>query len=243
MNAQTVAGLVALVRARTDQTNSTAFSDATEITPWVRQSLAQLYEILTSRWLNWYVVRRPITLVNSQEFYTLPPDFRALNDIYLLYSQGLYREKLRMIPANEIGSYTNQSNAWGRWDLRYCLQGNRLYITPIGNVTSTTGQNCLEMWYVPQFTAPVLDYTTISPVLPNGWEEWVVLDVMEKMNVKLRLDLTAVNAMKQEQIARLVSAASVRDGEAPQMVDACVGERGLWTNANVSGPAIWVNSG
>lgn len=240
-NNQSVQSLVTLVRSRTDQTNSPTFNDATELMPWVRQSLAQLYEIMCSRWIDWYVIRRPLTLAANQEFYTLPSDFRAMNDVYLLYSGGLYREKLNLIPHEQIGLYNNQQNAWGRWDIQYRIQGNNLYLTPVGTTQTFNFINAIELWYVPQYRAPLLDYSTIDLVLPDGWEEWVVLDVMEKMNIKLRLDMTANVSMKAEQANRLLAASSVRDGEAPQMSDAWTSNwtRRLWVNAVPGGPVLW----
>jgi hypothetical protein len=242
-NFQTVQGLVTLVRARTDQTNSPTFSDTAELIPWVRQSLAQLHELLVSRWLDWYVIRRPLTLGSNQEFYALPPDFRAMQDVYLLYSGGLYREKLSLIPHEQVGRYNNQQNAWGRWDVQYRIQNNSLYLTPIGTTQFFNFQNAIELWYTPTYKAPLLNTSTIDLILPNGWEEWVVLDVMEKMKVKLNFDMTMIANQKQEQANRLLAASSVRDGEAPQMTDSYENSaRRLWVNAVPGGPAFWTGT-
>ncbi len=235
-NSQTINSLVALVRTRTDQVNSTTFDDETDLKPWIRASLAQLYELLTSRWLDYYTISRPISLLANQQSYSLPPDFRAMCDVYLLYNAGKYRERLQVFPPNQLGRYSNE-NLWRRWPMFYRIQRNQIFFTPPPDRDLA---NAIEIMYVPQYKAPLLDFSTIDDILPNGWDEWVVLDVMEKMNIKLRLDLTPVQQAKAQMAQRLLAASSVRDGEAPQMMDSYIYPRWTWLNGIPSGPFQWV---
>lgn len=234
-NSQSVVTLVSLIRARSDQTNSTTFDDATELRPWVKQSLLQLNEILIQQWRDYYLVRKPLSLLAGQEMYSLPPDFRAMQDVFLLYNYGRSRVRLRLFAPNRASrsKYVIQSAA----PVAYRILRNQIWFTPI---PQRDVANAIELHYTPFFHPPLLDYSPIDDVLPNGWDEWVVLDVMEKMNNKLRLDPTQTQRAKQEMLSRLLAGAHNRDGEPPVMLDVSGRKDSIVFMGTPSGPATWV---
>lgn len=235
--------LVALVRTRTGELNSPTFDDTTELKPWLRQSMAQLYEILVSRWQDWYVVVRPLSLIANQESYSLPNDFREMTAVYLLYNQNVnrppYREKLRNCTDEEWGAFNSgnfgmYSYTFPMW---YQIKRQQIYFTP---GPQQDMPNVIEFHYTPAFSGPLLDYTPIDPILPAGWDEWVVLDTIQKMRGKMNLDIEDLMKAKSEQQARLIAAASIRGGDAPRMTDVMSsGRRPSWAYGLPSGPAYW----
>jgi hypothetical protein len=231
MNAATVNTLATMIRQRTDETNAANLDDTTELKPWIRASLAQLYEIMVSRWKDWNVASTTLSLLANVESYALPDDCRAINKVYMLYSSGAYREPLPVFTMQDFGRFSNQ-NLYRSWPAMYRVMRNKLYLTP---APAAAYANVVEVWYTPQFTATVSDDDPIDATLPNGFEEWVVLDVCIKIRDKFRLDATS---FKQERAAvedRLVAGASLRTGDAPVMVDAFSAPQWTWFNGAPSG--------
>ena len=226
-NSQSITTLGVLAVARADMTNAPTFDFNAEIKPWVRQSCAQLYESLVSRWLDYYVVARPLSLLANQQSYSLPEDFRAMQEVYLLQNGGATRVQLRVMES---------ALDTGRGGMSYKIMRSQLYL---GMDVDADYPNAIEFYYTPQWQGPLTDYSTIDSVLPNGWEEWVVLDVMQKMFSKMRLPIDQVMTAKGEQAARFEAAASIRDGEAPMMVDVHNNGRYGAFGGRPSGPAVW----
>jgi hypothetical protein len=238
-NAACINDLVLKVRQRADQINSTTYDDATELKPWLRDSLSQLYEILVSRWQDYYTVARPISLIAGQLAYSLPADFRALDSVWMLYNAGQARTQLEQFEQDELDqlcmpkSFSSFANA----PCKYRVIRNLLYILPAYGIDV---RNAIEIFYVPQYQKPLLDYTSLDDVLPNGWDEWIVLDMLEKMAVKTRLiDVASVGNSKSQMQTRLLAAASIRTGTAPRMRDA-TRPKTIWGGpSSPSGPAYW----
>jgi hypothetical protein len=232
----TVNQLVTLVRQRSDQINSSTFDDESELKPWVRGSLAQLYALLCRRSVDYYTTCRPISLMAKQEAYSLPSDFQSLQDVFLLYGGGASRLQLRPFGVDEFGAL-NTPQATINPIYKYRLQRNLLFLQPVPTVDS---YNALEIYYTPQYRPPLLDYSTLDDVLPNGFEEWVVLDVLGKMSIKTRLqnmdDIRKTQSVIQSQI---MATAQIRDSFAPVMRDGMRQRRTLPTYAAAGGPLYW----
>lgn len=236
MNEQYIYKLVTRVRQRSDQLNSDTFDDVTELIPACHASLAQLYEIMVSTWRDWYTIPRPLSLIGGQIAYSLPADLRALNDVFLMYNSGQGRVGLDQFDPWDLGRYTN--SLAGQYPTHYCVMRGLLYLVP---GPSADAPNAVELSYVPQFKAPLLNYTPMDDVLPNGWDEWVICDVLMKMSVKTRLlNMEDIANSKKEALDRLTKAAYQRTGNARQMRDAYVDRIGQFSvGGMVSGQAAW----
>ncbi len=228
-NAATITTLLAQVRSRCDQISSTTYDDEQELKPWVRDSLAQLYEQLVSQWQDWHSTTRPLSLVRGQDLYLLPPDFRAMQAIFMCYNNGTSRTEIKRY--NDADSTSDMLCA----PLRYRIESNRLRFQ---TAPSTAAINAVEIKYTPQFRAPLLDYTSIDINLPTGWEEWVVLDVVYKMRMKARLDADYIIAQKQDIERRIAKAAFRRDQQVTQVVDGFRRRYEPWSAP--SGNPYWV---
>lgn len=236
MNTETINLLVARVRQRSDQINSQTFDDASELKVWIRGSLAQLYDLLCQRASDYYTTCRPVSLIAGQEAYSLPSDFKSLADIYALYNGGKNRLRLRSFDIDDFGALNGPMAPTG--DFSYRIMRNLLYVQPTPQVDY---YNALELHYVPQYRGPLLDYTSIDDVLPNGWDEWVTLDVLQKMSVKARLlNMDDIIKSKMQMENRLLTSASIRDAYAPVMRDGTINNGyGLYTQGPPMGPLYW----
>jgi hypothetical protein len=234
VNSQSVYSLIATIRQRSDMGNSATFDDLVELVPWVRQSLAQMHEILVSRWVDYYTIKRPLTIQANVERYTLPSNFRAMNAVYLLFQSGGYKQQLRGMSRAEMGKYGN--NLSPTCPFGFCIEANKLYLGPR---PSQTYVNAIELHYTPQYRGPLLDWTTIDSELPNGWEEWVVLDVIQKMKTKINQNTDDVLRLKQDVQARVIAAAAIRNSEPPQMRDIFETNTFTWYNGSPGGLQTW----
>lgn len=237
-NAATINLLVRRVRQRADQINSVTFDDATELKLWLRGSLAQLYEILTDRWNDWYVINRPMSLAAGAMAYALPADFRALHDVFLVGGLGAARWRLQQMQVEDMtqANYPAPSSV----PMGYRLMRDMLYIMPTPKVDAF---NALEVWYTPEYRAPLLDYTPISDVLPNGWEEWVILDVLLKMCHKTRLlNMEGLERERQRVETRLIGHAAIRSNDAAVMRDMYATRTRAYSSVMPQGPAYWVSA-
>jgi hypothetical protein len=169
------------------------------------------------------------------ERYTLPSDFRSMQAVYMLFQAGQVRMKLTSFTREEYGP-PNNGLTQARWPLKYIIQGGRIIFTPR---PSADALNAVEFMYTPQWNGPLLDWSPIDMTLPNGWEEWVVLDVLQKMRTKLNLDTSDVMQAKMEMTARVIAAASKRSGDPPQMRDIYTVQTNPWYNSNPSGVGTW----
>lgn len=227
-NTATICSLVTQVRSRADQLLSSTFDDETEVKPWIRDSLAQLYEQLVSEWQDWAVSVCPLSIVANQDTYSLPPDFRAMQAVYALYNFGATRVPLKRF--NTSGNY----DPYG--ELRYRVENAFLRLQ---NPPCLSYANCLELHYTPVYQPPLLDYSSIDVNLPRGWEEWVVLDVIEKMRLCMRLDCDYIIAQKKDIEARIMRAAFRRDQSVSYVTDVFRQPRLHGFRSQLSGPPFW----
>jgi hypothetical protein len=227
-NPATICNLVTQVRSRADQLLSSTFDDETEVKPWVRDSLAQLYEQLVSEWQDWAVSVCPLSLVANQDTYSLPPDFRAMQTVYALYDFGKTRVALKRFSTS--GNY----DPYG--ELKYRVENA---FVRFQNPPCLSFANCIELHYTPTYMAPLLDFSSIDVNLPRGWEEWVVLDVVQKMRLRMRLDADYIIAQKKDIETRIMRAAFRRDQSVQYVTDVFRQPRYYGYRSQLSGPSFW----
>ena len=235
---QSINSIVRTLRQRADQIGSSTFDDATELKPWVRDSLAQLYEIMCQRQTDWYTVSVPVSLLADVEAYQLPSDFKSINSLFALYNGGQSRQKLREFRVDDFGA--GNAPIYQNSALSYRVIRNLLYLQPLPNRDSF---NALELSYTPQYRGPLLDYTACDSVMPEGYTEWVVLDVLQKMNIKTRLqNMDDILKSKSQIESRILSSASMRSDYAPVMRDGMRRSYGPSQYGYPAGPAFWASA-
>lgn len=235
---QTMANIVTKVRQRADQIGSTTFDDVTELKPWVRSSLRQLYTMFAQQDDDWYTISVPMSLSAGTEAYTMPSNMLRLASVYALYNGGANRVKLREFDQDDFGglNYPAVTPA----PMAYRLLRNLLYVQPVPTVDIF---NAFEISYIPEYRHRLTDYTPIDDVMPAGADEWVVLDVLQKMAIKTRLqNMDDIIKSKQEIERRLKSAIRVRSDYAPRMRDGTPRRASPQVNFGIpQGPLYWAN--
>ena len=103
--------MVAQVRSRTDQQESTFIDDATEIIPWLTEGVAKIYKKIFDRDPNWFMVAGSVNTTSGTQEYTLPEDFLAMNSV--TYATGGYSFELPEIPYKERLRFQNAPTGLG----------------------------------------------------------------------------------------------------------------------------------
>lgn len=233
-NDATLNQLVTRVRTRGDVVGSSSFDDVTELKPWLKGSLSQFHEMLIQRWNDYYAQTAVFSLIAGQGSYSLPSDFRCLQECFLNVGASA-RQRLRSFNTEEFGQYGATPPGLG---LQYRIVRNAIAFSP---TPAANAYNAITLLYTPAYRASLLDYSPVDDVFPNGWEEWVVLDVLQKMNVKVRLlnmdDILKSKAMVEDRVLR---GAVHRDSDAPRMRNRYrMGTPAFYSNTGVGGPLYW----
>lgn len=232
-NGTTLNQLVTRVRTRGDVVGSSTFDDAVELKPWIKGSLSQFHEILVQRFKDYYAQSVVLSFIANQDSYALPSDFRIMREVYAFTGSNFTRQRLRSFECEEYGG---GANVYG--PLRYRIVRNSIVFSP---VPPRSSYNAISLSYTPHWRTPLLDYSAIDEVFPNGWEEWVVLDVLQKMNVKARIlnmdDILKSKAMVED---RVIRGAFHRSGTAPRMRNRYAGNDYIGGFAG-PGPIYWAS--
>ena len=194
--------------ARADMQHSN-FRDTTQLNYMINKSAEELYDILVSRFEDYYS--------KSVEFNIAPG-----NDGYLL-AQSIY--KLRGVDYSNGGTWItlhpftfeerNRGNRYGANLLanrRYRWMGQDFKVMPPDQAAGK-----YRLWYIPRFT----DMVTDSDVLDFNLEQWVdyiVVDVGIKLLQQEESDTAVLMAQKAGLMARITSMASNRDAGSPETI-------------------------
>jgi hypothetical protein len=218
----TLLQLRTLARQRANLENSN-FVTEDEWNNYVNDSLKELYDLIIQKYGDdYYVNNVTITTDGSTYLYPLPdgtlysaatPFYKFLGlDLALSNTQDSY-VTIRSFSFQERNKYAvpNFQSFYGVTNLRYRLQGNNLWLTPI----PASGQT-LRLWYVPRCITLTADASTTDCY--GGWNEYVVIDAAIKAMIKQELDVTALAGQKMLMIQRIESAAENRDAGNPACV-------------------------
>lgn len=182
-------------------------SDST-LNAWINGSYQDLYDLMLAANTDWFTTTdTSITVSSGTSAYSLPADFYKLVGVDVADGSDWYN--LRPFNLAERNRYTNGDKSFAR----YRIMNGQIHIYP----TPAWGAG-LRLWYVPVPTALSGDGDTLDGV--NGWEEYVIVDVMIKAAQKEEQDATLLVAQKEALIKRIQKLAQhVDDGEAPRVRD------------------------
>lgn len=205
---------------RSDMVGSTFVSSA-EWTSYINQSCFELYDLLIQKYGdNWYSATPDTSIVTdgTSEQFTLPSTMYhlygvdlqingtagAANGIYVTLKPFNVAERNWYSAPNVVG--------WnGRTNLRYRLNGSKLWIKPL----PASGQT-IRLWFAPRFIPLSAESDTFDGI--SGWTEYVIVDSAIKALVKEESDVSVLMAQKQALIARIEAAAANRDAGMPATV-------------------------
>lgn len=211
----TLAELRTASRQRADMVNSQFVSDS-ELNSYINQSYFELYDILIQKYGDNYFVATPYTFVTDGQnnFFSLPSDFYKLLGVDLALSNTLDSfVTIRPFNFGDRNRYAipNFQSFYGVTNLRYRLNGNKLWLTPIPGANQT-----IKVWYIPKLTTLASDTDTVDGI--SGWTEYIIIDAAIKMLQKEESDVTVLMAQKVAMLDRIKNAAENRDAAFPATV-------------------------
>lgn len=230
----TLTQLIAAVRQRADFVNSQFVTDA-ELTSYINQSYFELYDLLIQKYGDNYYVADPAVFATdgSTQQYTLPNGTLstftngrtgatgyAAPAIYKLLGVDLELANqsdsfVTIMPFNfsDRNRYAvpNFQSFYGVTNLRYRLNGDYLWLTPIPQ----SGQQ-IQLWYAPRLTQLSSGSDTADGI--SGWTEYIIVDAAIKALAKEESDVSVFMAQKQGLIQRIEAAGENRDAANPATI-------------------------
>jgi hypothetical protein len=217
------------------------FVTTSEWNSYINDSIKELYDLIIQKYGNDYYVNNVTFQTDGTTYlYPLPdgtlysgatPFYKFLGlDLALSVTLDSY-VTIRSFSFQDRNKYAvpNFQSFYGVTNLRYRMQGNNLWLTPI----PAAGQT-LRLWYVPRSITLVSDSDETDCY--GGWNEYVIIDAAIKAMIKQELDITALAGQKMMMIQRIESAAENRDAGNPACVtDAASTDLGYPSGSGGSG--------
>jgi hypothetical protein len=213
----TLTQLVDRVLDRADLTDSD-FPVSARVRDYINDAMAELYDIMTVAYEDYFVSTSDISLVADTESYNLPSDFfKALK---VFYKSGDNRYLVRRFNLNEITN-TNMSPILpfmgDESGIRYRIMANKIYFTPTPNSSGT-----VELWYIPELTKFATDGSEDSDAItfkaPAQWEEFVVVSAAIRLLDREESDTTALKGAKMELKQGIINTSTTRDTGEPMRI-------------------------
>lgn len=206
--------IVTRIQRLADMENATDFASTAFIKDLVNQSLAELIDILRSFFGQEYHRKsHPIAITSGTRAYPLPADFLALLWAELEVSTN---------ETSRIHPYTVHSASHAR-----TLHGTDPIFYRIGErgpsnarmidfLPEPTGTHAVVLYYIP--TAPQLlnDEDTFDAV--NGWEDYIVWDVVAALLNKEESDMSYAISKREMIRKRIESLAGATDQGSPDRI-------------------------
>lgn len=207
----TLAQLRAQALQRCDMVNSNFVSDS-ELNSWINLAIGDLYDMIVSRYEDYYTTSFEFTIASPDDGYTLADSVYKIRGIDFKIS-GEY-VTLHSFTFEERNSGNRQINRalLGLSNVKYKWIGSDITIIPGDQAAGE-----YRCWYIPDVAEMVNDSDALQSDL-NRWKEYIVADVAIKCLVKEESDASAIMAEKMEITRRVMSMAANRDAGSPDRV-------------------------
>lgn len=239
----TLAQARTLCQQESDMVNSQFVSDA-EWTSYINQSYFELYDLLVQKYGDDYYANNVEFQTDGTSYlYALPngtnysaaPSFYKLLGVDLSLSSSpesfITLRRFNMSARNRY-SVPNFQSFYGVTNLRYRLNGNNIWFTPIPQ-----GGQTIRLWYVPRLTTLSGENDTMDGI--SGWTEYVIVDAAIKAKNKEESDVSVLMARKMGLIQRIEAAAENRDAANPMTVSDNQSNDFFWSGGQGGSGAGW----
>lgn len=210
-NTITLADLRTRCRERADMENSN-FISPTELLSYINMSYAELYDLLVSRFEDYYLLDTELTIASGASTVSLPTDFYKLRgvDYQINSNEWIAVPKFNFNNRNIRTSNVSRLTS-GQFTYAYRITGDDLRITPSDSANGT-----YRLWYIPIFTPLASESDTVNGV--NGWEEYIIIDTAIKMLAKEESSTTHLEREKVAMLERIENMAQNRDVDQPEVI-------------------------
>jgi len=214
--ATTLAEFRTRARERADQEGSQFITD-TELDTYVNASAAELYDILVSRFVDYYLESFVYTVASGSDVIPLPTNFYKLRGLDVSGGGGrwLTVSAYNFAQRNDDTADLRIINRAAQ-RIRHRVQAGSVKLIPADQAVGN-----YQVWYVPRM--PTLVATTDAFDGINGWEEYVVVDAAIKMMQKEESDTSALERQKAALLKRIETMAAERNVGEPERL---IGPRG-----------------
>jgi len=199
------------VRARVDAMSTDAFVTDSDLTEWLNQEWAELYDILIGGVDTYYLKVDAFNTTAGTSSYDLPSDYYKTRGVDVKTTTGYFRNAHRF-NFEQRNDYPITGWSWPD-SIQYDIRASKLTFMP-----SPAGTYAVQHQYIPSAVRMSADSDTIDGV--NGWELYVVAGAAMKWALKEdNTELASMLANEKAALrARITSVSRDRDsGEAPKV--------------------------
>lgn len=211
-NTKTLLQLRTQIRNRVNMEDSEFLTDS-ELNDMINASYSELYDILVSRFEDYYTTTTTTTISSGNSSFAVPSDFYKLRGVDRAVGGSTDYYDVPKFNFNERNWRNNQVTRLrhGQLNVNYRLIGNNVEILPLNQAAGN-----YRLWYVPTYTALSSDTDTIDGV--NGFEEYIVVDVCIKALEKEESNTATFERQKKALMTRIEEMASLRDINQPEKI-------------------------
>lgn len=208
----TLTDLILAARQKADMVNSTFIEDS-EWKVYINNSYAELYDILVSRFEDYYSSQLTFTIGTTEIKKALPSDFYKFRGLDFNISGNDYItvRKFNFEERNKINRVLTRGLR-GVSDRQYRVMGQEILIYPTDKAPGT-----YKMWYIPRFTPLALGTDVLTDIM--DFDEYITTDAAIKALVKEESDPSALMIHKTELKSRIEALASSRDTQPDRISD------------------------
>jgi len=206
----TLLELRTLIRQRANMENSQFVTDA-ELTNYVNASYAELYDLLVSRFED-YFIQDPyqFTLTNSVSKAALPSDFYKLRGVDLQLNSPTDWVSVSQYNFAERNTRKLNQARYGNF-VSYRVLGSNIQVMPAESAAGT-----YQLWYIPRIVKLENDSDSLTGVM--DFEEYIVVDAAIKCLIKEESETSVLLAVKEQLRQRILTMSSSRDAGTPERV-------------------------
>lgn len=215
-NSATLADLLDRVAAVCDEPTFSAdtFVSKSQATQWINDALAKIHYMLADKPDDFFRDEFSIALVAGTSKYALPTDFLRANGVDELRGQKRFRVPRFM--SQERNKWQHQAGETigfgGVSTYEYRVAGSSLFVIP------EPGVGELVLFYTPQFTKLEQDADVVDQSVPEGFEEYAVLDAALKFKIKERVDTAETERLRDVVWEQIKDFSGPRDADEPMRV-------------------------
>lgn len=207
----TLSELRDLVLQRCDMVNSNFVSEA-ELNAWINQAGDCLFDLIVSRYEDYYTTSFTFTIAGGQDGYTIPDAVYKLRGLdYQLGGDWVTLHTFTFEDRNRGNRQINRA-LLGLTNIKYRMVGNRIMIIPADQAPGT-----YQAWYIPDFQPLIADNQGL-PIEHERWKEYIIADAAIKCLLKEESDPSGLMAEKAEMEKRILNMAQNRDAGSPERV-------------------------
>ena len=210
--ASTLAQLKQRVLERCDMENTDFISDS-ELTTYINESYAELYDMMIATFEDYFTIETNITVSGGTGRLTLPSDFYKLRGLDKALGGGNHATVYKFTFNDRNVTESNPFRLTSAFGLRteYRIVKGELLLVP-----ASPANGVYRLWYMPQIT--FLSASTDTVDVPNGFDEYVVIDAAIKCLTKEESSTEVLERAKVLMTQRIESMASNRDADQPESV-------------------------